>query len=94
MPPWLLVDTQPDTLDTGVTRDTPVTGVTRNTRIPMGTGKENDAPGPVVGKGLGQASTAVICPNIKPRKAAVSKEEFFCWIQGSKPRLFDPLAGS
>ena len=45
MPPWLLVDTQPDTLDTGVTRDTPVTGVTRDTRIPMGTGKENDAPG-------------------------------------------------
>ena len=45
MPPWLLVDTQPDTLDTGVTRDTPVTGVTRDTRIPMGTGKENDAQG-------------------------------------------------
>ena len=47
MPPWLLVDTQPDALDTGVTRDTPVTGVTRDTRIPMGTGKENDAPGVV-----------------------------------------------
>ena len=45
MPPWLLVDTQPDTLDTRVTRDTPVTCVTRDTRIPMGTGKENDAPG-------------------------------------------------
>ena len=44
MPPWLLVDTQPDTLDTRVTRDTPVTCVTRDTRIPMGTGKENDAP--------------------------------------------------
>jgi len=48
MPPWLLVDTQPDTLDTRVTRDTPVTCVTRDTRIPMGTGKENDAPGPQV----------------------------------------------
>ena len=46
MPPWLLVDTQPDTLDTRVTRDTPVTCVTRDTRIPMGTGKENDAPAP------------------------------------------------
>ena len=46
MPPWLLVDTQPDTLDTRVTRDTPVTCVTRDTRMPMGTGKENDAPGP------------------------------------------------
>ena len=44
MPPWLLVDTQPDTLDTRVTRDTPVTCVTRDTRMPMGTGKENDAP--------------------------------------------------
>ena len=34
-PPWLLVDTQPDTLDTRVTRDTPVTCVTRDTRISM-----------------------------------------------------------
>ena len=45
MPPWLLVDTQPDTLDTRVIRDTPFTCVTRDTRMPMGTGKENDAPG-------------------------------------------------
>ena len=45
MPPWLLVDTQPDTLDTRVTRDTPGTCATRDARIPMGAGKENDAPG-------------------------------------------------
>jgi len=45
MPPWLLVDTQPDTLDARVTRDAPVTCVTRDTRMPMGTGKENGAPG-------------------------------------------------
>ena len=53
MPPWLLVDTQPDTdtLDTRVTRDTPVTCVTRDTRMPMGTGKENDAPAPRTARG-------------------------------------------
>ena len=76
MPPWLLVDTQPDTLDAGVTRDTPVTCVTRDTRMPMGTGKENDAPGGSAA--LSRALPAEGAPATSPKKRMRGQKSVCC----------------